>query len=104
MPSGTYLNVSTSAIDFLLVLDGKLDNKVFVLVGELVESGGEGVELGVLRGLEPLHFVPAARLEREFSVVILVFGLEPTLFPPVLKISLFSVGETFKMSPNSVTI
>lgn len=50
--SGVELDVSTSAVKGLLVLNGVLDNEGLVLVGERRERGRGGVETEVLRGAE----------------------------------------------------
>ncbi|GMT09210.1 hypothetical protein PFISCL1PPCAC_507 [Pristionchus fissidentatus] len=84
--SGHHLDVSSSAVDALLVLDGVLDNHGLAGVGEvLVELGGARVELGVLGGLDSLVSllisVELAGGQLELSVVLLVLGLHPSLLP-----------------------
>ena len=44
----TYLHISTSAVNSLLVLDGKLDHCRLSIVGKLVKGSRHGIELGVL--------------------------------------------------------
>eukprot|EP00123_Amoebidium_parasiticum_P006625 comp17537_c0_seq1/m.17095 comp17537_c0_seq1/g.17095 ORF comp17537_c0_seq1/g.17095 comp17537_c0_seq1/m.17095 type:complete len:403 (+) comp17537_c0_seq1:258-1466(+) len=48
------LNVTTTAVNALLVLDGELDYEVLTLVAEGVELSGNSVELGILASLETL--------------------------------------------------
>jgi len=51
------LGIATTAVNVLLVLDGELQDQRLVLVGEGLELGGGGVELGVLAGLDALVLV-----------------------------------------------
>lgn len=46
------LHVATAAVNVLLVLHGKLDDQCFTLVGERVEAGRLGIEVGILAGLQ----------------------------------------------------
>ena len=48
------LDISTSAVDVLLVLHRELDDQRLVLVGDRGVLGRNGVELSILRGLETL--------------------------------------------------
>ena len=50
--SGVKLDVSTSTVERLLMLDGVLDNERLVLVGELGERSGGSVETEILSGAE----------------------------------------------------
>jgi hypothetical protein len=50
--SGVELDVGTSTVEVLLMLDGVLDDEVLVLVGELGEGGRSGVEAVVLGGTQ----------------------------------------------------
>lgn len=50
--AGEDLDVSTSAVNLLLVLDGVLENQVLALIAEGGELGGVGVETSILGGLE----------------------------------------------------
>ena len=81
--SETYLNVSTSAVDFLLMLNCELNDEGLVLVGEALVAGGESVELGVLGGLETLDLVPFAGGELELAIIVLVARLDPSGLPAV---------------------
>lgn len=49
---GEDLDVASSTVDLLLVLDGELDDQRLPIVAEWREAGGQGVEPGVLAGLE----------------------------------------------------
>lgn len=49
---GEDLDVTASAVDLLLVLDGELDDQRLPLVAERIKAGGQGIETGVLAGLE----------------------------------------------------
>lgn len=49
---GVDLDVGTSAVEGLLVLDGVLDDDSLILVGELGERGRGGVETEILGGTE----------------------------------------------------
>mmetsp|Transcript_35660 Transcript_35660/g.40505 ORF Transcript_35660/g.40505 Transcript_35660/m.40505 type:complete len:346 (+) Transcript_35660:1222-2259(+) len=48
----SHLNVATSTVNLLLVLDGVLDDQVFTFVGELIKLGGQVVKFGIGRGLD----------------------------------------------------
>ena len=48
------LGVAATAVNVLLVLDGELEDQRLVAVGERLELGGHGVELGILAGLDTL--------------------------------------------------
>jgi hypothetical protein len=50
--AGEDLDVSTSAVNVLLVLHGVLENQILTLVAELGEFGSVGVEAGILGGLD----------------------------------------------------
>lgn len=50
--AGQDLDVATTAVDLLLVLDGILDDELLALVAELGELGGDLVEAGILRGVQ----------------------------------------------------
>ncbi len=54
------LGVAATAVNVLLVLDGELHDQGLVLVGEGLELGGGGVELGVLAGLNTLVLLGVA--------------------------------------------
>jgi hypothetical protein len=79
------LGVAAAAVDVLLVLHCELDDQWLVLVRELLEVLRQGVELGVLAGLDALVLVGVAvelaRGPRELAQVILVLGLHPLLLP-----------------------
>lgn len=49
---GKDLNVAASTVDLLLVLDGELDDQGLPLVTEGLEASRQGVEAGVLAGLQ----------------------------------------------------
>lgn len=49
---GEQLNVTTAAVDALLVLHSKLDDERLVLVVEVIEAGRQGVEAGILACLQ----------------------------------------------------
>ncbi len=72
------LGVATAAVDVLLVLDGELQHQGLVLVGEGLELGGGGVELGVLAGLDTLVLfgiaVEFSGCQDEFSGVTALVG------------------------------
>ena len=80
------LGVAAAAVDVLLVLDGELEDQRLVAVGEGLELGREGVELGVLARLDALALVGVAvklsGCQDELSGVgTLVRGADPSLFP-----------------------
>ena len=68
-----YLYVTTTTIDFLLMLNSELDDQVLVLVGEGGEGGRGGVELSVGRSLQTFHIVPLSRFQNKGTIVVLVF-------------------------------
>ena len=76
------LDISTSAVDVLLVLHRELDDQRLVLVGDRGVLGRDGIELGVLRGLETLVLllvsVELARAHDKLTKVVLVLGLHPS--------------------------
>ncbi len=76
------LDISTSAVNVLLVLHRELDDQRLVLVGDRGVLGRDGVELGILRGLETLVLllvsVELARAHDELTKVVLVLGLHPS--------------------------
>ena len=84
-----YLDVSAAAVDVLLVLDGELHDHGLVLVGEGLELPGEGVEPGVLAGLDALVLlgvaVELAGSPHELARLGLglVVGLDPVLLPVI---------------------
>lgn len=45
-------NISTSAVDLLLVFYGELDHQGFALIAEGLEAGRGGIETGILAGLQ----------------------------------------------------
>merc|ERR1719206_1243817 len=47
------LDVSTTTVNVLLVLNSELDDEGFVHIREGLELGREGVKLGILAGLDP---------------------------------------------------
>lgn len=49
---GEDLDVTASAVDLLLVLDGELDDQGLSLVAEGLKAGRQGVKAGVLAGLD----------------------------------------------------
>lgn len=49
---GEDLDVASSTVNLLLVLDGELDDQCLPLVAEGRKAGRQGVEAGVLAGLE----------------------------------------------------
>lgn len=51
---GEDLDVSTSAVNLLLMLDSVLNNQVLLGVRELGELGSVGIETSILRGLDSL--------------------------------------------------
>ena len=76
------LDVSTVAIDVLLVLHGELNHHRLVHIGEWFELGGHSVELGILAGLHTLVLlgitVELAGSQDEFAGIrSLVCGLDP---------------------------
>ena len=80
------LGVAAAAVNVLLVLDGELEDQRLVAVGEGLELGREGVELGVLARLDALALVGVAvklsGCQDELSGVgTLVRGADPSLFP-----------------------
>ena len=79
------LDVSTATVDVLFVLDGELNDGGFSLVGELVELGGHGVELGILASLDTLVLlsvtVKFTGAQREFTQVVFVLGVNPPALP-----------------------
>lgn len=82
----TNLDVTSSAVDSLFVLDGELNHNRFSLVGERFrELGSTGVETSILAGLDTLISllvsVVFASRELELSIIVLVLGLNPTLLP-----------------------
>lgn len=50
--SGEDLDVAASTVDLLLVLDGELNYKWLPLVAKGLKAGGQGIEAGVLAGLQ----------------------------------------------------
>jgi len=84
------LDVGTTAILGLLVLDGVLDHEGLVLVGELGEGGRQLVEPGILRGLDALVLLGVVEVlaggVRELASVargIIVGGVHPSALPRV---------------------
>lgn len=51
-PRWEELDVAPATVDALLVLHCELDDQWLALVAEVIKAGGEGVETGVLAGLE----------------------------------------------------
>lgn len=49
---GEDLDVATSAVYLLLVLDGELDYQGFSLIAKGLKAGRQGVKAGVLAGLD----------------------------------------------------
>lgn len=49
---GEDLDVAAPAVDLLLVLDGELNDQGLSLVTEGVKAGRDGVEAGILAGLD----------------------------------------------------
>lgn len=80
------LDVSTAAIDVLLVLDGVLDDEVFAFIAERRELLGQRVEPGVLRRLDTFVglgvVVESARAADELAELLAgVFRVRPLVFP-----------------------
>ena len=77
-----HLDVSTSTVNVLLVLHRELNNQRLVLVADGGVLGRDGVELGVLAGLQTLVLlnitVEFTRADNELAEVVLVFGLDPS--------------------------
>ena len=82
---GEDFDVSTATVDVLFVLDGELNDGGLSLVGELVELGGHGVELGILASLDTLVLlsvtVKFTGAQREFTQVVFVLGVNPPALP-----------------------
>mmetsp|Transcript_16712 Transcript_16712/g.33787 ORF Transcript_16712/g.33787 Transcript_16712/m.33787 type:complete len:415 (+) Transcript_16712:148-1392(+) len=94
------LDVSASAVDFLRVLDGELDDKVFAgVVENLIEVRSQGVELGVLASLEALVLlfvaVPISGSELPLSVEFVDGRLCPLrhIIESILEIGFARHGE-----------
>lgn len=49
---GEQLDVASATVDALLVLHGELDDQRLALVAEVIETGRQGVETGVLARLK----------------------------------------------------
>jgi hypothetical protein len=76
------LEVSTTAVDVLLVLDGVLDDESLVLVAESREGGRDSVELGILGCLETDVISEFASGGFELSEALLSGGY-PAGFPAI---------------------
>merc|ERR1719367_647872 len=82
---GEDFHVSTATVDVLLVLYGELNDCLLALVGELVELGGHGVELGILAGLDALVLlgiaIELAVAQHKLAKVVFVLGVHPPALP-----------------------
>merc|ERR1712086_595808 len=82
---GTDLQVGTTAVDILLVLDGELNHEGLALVGELLGLGGNSVELSILGSLHTLGGLLVtevlARGHLHGTEVFLGLGLDPAGLP-----------------------
>merc|ERR1712086_98314 len=82
---GTELQVGTTAVDILLVLDGELNHESLALVGELLGLGGNSVELSILGSLHTLGGLLVtevlARGHLHGTEVFLGLGLDPAGLP-----------------------
>ena len=82
---GEDFDVSTATVNVLLVLYSELNDCLLALVGELVELGGHGVELGILAGLDALVLlgiaVELAVAQHELAKVVFVLGVHPPALP-----------------------
>ena len=82
---GENFDVSTATVDVLLVFDSELNDGLLVLVGELVELGGHGVELGILASLDTLVLLSVTVKftggQREFTQVVFMLGVDPSALP-----------------------
>ena len=67
------------------MLDGELNHGTLALVGELVELGGHGVELGILASLDTLVLLSVTVKftggQREFTQVVFMLGVNPSALP-----------------------
>ena len=72
------LGVAAAAVNVLLVLDGELEDQRLFAVGEGLELGGRGVELGVLARLDALALLGVAvklsGSQNEFSGIAAFVG------------------------------
>lgn len=83
-------DISTAAIDILLMLDRVLDDEILTVVAERGEFLGQPVEPGVLRRLNSFVglgiVVESARAVDEFTELFAgVFRVRPLSFPRIWK-------------------
>jgi len=80
------LGVATPAVNVLLVLDRELDDQGLFAVGEGLELGRHGVELGILAGLDALALLGVAvklsgGQDKLSGVAAFVRRADPSAFP-----------------------
>lgn len=78
--------VPSAAVNLLIVLNRELDSDVFTSITESVKLGGPGIKFSVLTSSETfVVFVgdECTGVKIKCSVVVFVFGLDPSRFPGV---------------------